>query len=88
MKLVINGADVEFDGRAQCSSRTSLISTASLVTRRTVMSLTLDPRSPKPYTLVAAAIAGSTPRRPGTPSPGRQRTVGSLPLPSSADVGC
>lgn len=51
------------------------------------MSFTLDPRVAEALHPVAVAMAGSTPRRPVTPPPGRQRTAGSLPLPSSADVG-
>jgi hypothetical protein len=45
------------------------------------------PRSPRPYTPSPPRWPTARPRWPGTPPPGRQRTVGSLPLPSSADVG-
>jgi hypothetical protein len=51
--------------RAHRSSRTSLISSASLVTRRTVMSFTLDPQVTETLHPVPAALAGRTPRPAG-----------------------
>lgn len=45
------------------------------------------PGSPRPCTPSPSRWPAARPCRPVTPPPGRQRTAGSLPLPSSADVG-